>query len=138
MESDNVNGTGDHLSIRDVEHFLQFQPVPLRDLVLELRELVLTTVPQAAETLRWKGLLYYRPELGGPVRGSLCQITLHKGHVRLGFIHGAFLPDPAGLMHDEGRKAKRYVPFWPGEAVDWQALQALIEAASRFDSQDSM
>ena len=46
---------GDHLSIRD--------------LVLELRELVLTTAPQAAEALSWKGLVYFRPELGGPMRG---------------------------------------------------------------------
>jgi hypothetical protein len=129
---------GDHLSIRDVERFLQFQPPPLRDLVLELRDLVLSTIPAASEALRWKGLVYFRPELGGPVRGSLCQISLHKDHVRLGFIHGAFLPDPSGLLRNEGRKAKRFVPLWPGESVDWQALGELIAAAGRFDPIDSM
>ncbi len=124
---------GDHLSIRDVERFLQFQPAPLRDLAIELRELVLTTVPQAAEALRWKGLVYFRPELGGPVRGSLCQISLHQDHVRLGFIHGAFLSDPQGLLQNEGRQAKRFIPLWPGEPVDWDALRALVQAAGVFD-----
>ncbi len=128
---------GDHLSIRDVERFLQFQPPDLRDLVLELRELVLTTAPQAAEALRWKGLVYFRPELGGPVRGSLCQISLHPDHVRLGFIHGAFLPDPCGLLINEGRKAKRYVPLAPGKPVDWEALGAMVQAASIYDPANS-
>jgi hypothetical protein len=39
---------GDHLSIRDVERFLLFQPPGLRELALELCDLVLTAVPQAA------------------------------------------------------------------------------------------
>jgi hypothetical protein len=129
---------GEHLSIRDVEHFFQFQPAPLRDLALELRDLVLSTIPAAAEALRWKGLVYFRPELGGVVRGSLCQISLHKDHVRLGFIHGAFLPDPSGLLKNEGRKSKRFIPLWPGERVDWDAVGALIAAAGRFDPIDSV
>jgi hypothetical protein len=128
-----VNEIGNHLSIRDVERFLLFQPPSLRELALELRDLVLTAVPQAAEVLRWKGLVYFRPELGGPVRGSLCLITLHKDHVRLGFIHGAFLPDPSELLQSEGRKYKRFVALPAGEEPDWEALRDLVTAAAIYD-----
>jgi hypothetical protein len=67
------------------------------------------------------------------VRGSLCQITLHIDHVRLGFIHGAFLSDPSKLLQSEGRKFKRFVALPVGEEPDWQALRDLVTAAAIYD-----
>lgn len=53
-----------------------------------------------------------------------------KEHINVGFFHGAFLPDPAGLLNGTG-KQMRHVKVKPGVAVDEAALEALIAAAYR-------
>ncbi len=50
----------------------------------------------------------------------------------LAFIHGAFLPDPEGLLEGE-QIAKRFVKLTSYEQVPWDAIQNLIDASSRFD-----
>jgi hypothetical protein len=54
----------------------------------------------------------------------------YTAHVSVGFFHGAFLPDPAGLLRGTG-KHMRHVRLQPGQAVDSAALEALIHAAYR-------
>jgi len=53
-----------------------------------------------------------------------------KEHVNVGFFHGAFLPDPTGLLNGTG-KHMRHVKVKPGVAVNEAALEALIAAAYR-------
>jgi hypothetical protein len=59
----------------------------------------------------WKGISYYFKERGGPVSAGICQINVLEDHVRLGFIHGAYLPDPRDLLEGD-RKVKRFVPAY--------------------------
>ena len=49
-------------------------------------------------------------------------------HVNVGFFHGAVLPDPAGLLHGNG-KFMRHVKLRPGTAINAAALSRLIEVA---------
>ena len=79
------------LSTRLVETYLQSQIVPpeLRDIVMELRSLIVSIAPNATETCYRTGIKYYAAERGGPVSAGLCQINLQPDHVRLAFIHGA-------------------------------------------------
>ena len=49
-------------------------------------------------------------------------------HVNLGFFRGAELADPRGLLQGTGRRM-RHVKLRPGDGVDVQALQALVEQA---------
>jgi hypothetical protein len=49
-------------------------------------------------------------------------------HVNVGFFHGATLPDPAGLLQGTGT-FMRHVKLVPGAAVDFAALEVLIDAA---------
>jgi hypothetical protein len=60
---------GEYLSLVEVERYLQHKPPSLRDVALELRNLVATVAPQAAERILWKGLSYQK-ETGWP--SDLC------------------------------------------------------------------
>jgi hypothetical protein len=112
----------------EITKLLENQPDHVCDLVMELRELVLTTAPEATETFRWKGLCYYKAYEGGIVKGSVCQIAIEDDCVHLAFIHGAFLPDPDGLLQGD-RKAKRYIPIRSPKDIRRAAFKKLIRAA---------
>ncbi|KQV48929.1 hypothetical protein ASC95_22180 [Pelomonas sp. Root1217] len=55
-------------------------------------------------------------------------VNAFTAHVNVGFFKGAELPDPAGLLQGAG-KSMRHVKLRPGEAIDENALRALIAAA---------
>jgi len=120
------------LSNHEIEAFLQNTPAQFQDIVLELRNLIVSAAPDAVEVVRWGGLSYFHPGGGGIVSAGICQIGIHEDHVRLAFIHGAFLPDPAGLLEGD-RKAKRYVRIASYEKAPWDEMKELILASSRFD-----
>src|SRR5512139_841398 len=103
-----------------------------RDIVCELRDLVAAIAPTATETLHRKGFSYYYAERGGPVSAGICQINLHGDHIRLAFNHGAFLPDPQGLLRGD-RLVKRYVKIASFDQAPWDDVQALIAASAKFD-----
>lgn len=125
-------GNGEFLALVEVEKFLQHKPADLRDLALELRNIVAMVAPQAAERILWKGLSYHDPDRGGPVKGGICQIEFREDHVRLSFIHGTFLEDPKGLLKGN-RLAKRYVRLESYENAPWEYLQTLITSSAAFD-----
>lgn len=123
-------------STRDFEACLaQLAPYlssDLRDSVCELRSLVVSSAPTAAETMHRKGFSYYYAERGGPVSAGICQINLHGDHIRLAFNHGAFLPDPKRLLRGN-RLAKRYLRLASFDQAPWDDVQALIMASAHFD-----
>jgi hypothetical protein len=120
------------LPCHSLDQFLQPHPADLQEIVLELRNIVVAAAPDAAETLHWYGLSYYHGGGGGPVSAGICQIAVHADHVRLGFVHGAFLPDPKRLLEGD-RKYKRFVRIHSYEDAPWDDLKDLIMASSRFD-----
>ena len=119
------------MATSDVTTFLNSLPPEVRDLVLALRAVVQRTVPQAEESVLWGGLSYHRPEVGGRVKGAVCQIVVKDSQVRLDFIHGIRLPDPSGLLHGH-RVSKRFVPIQTTADVERPALAALICAAAQW------
>lgn len=120
------------LSYRELEPYLQKLNPALVDIVLELRNLIASIAPGVTEVLLWGGLTYYAAERGGPVSAGVCQIGFEKDHIRLAFIHGAFLPDPHRLL-EGSRKAKRFVRLTSYEDAPWEDLQELIRASANFD-----
>jgi hypothetical protein len=118
------------LPVAVVQAWLRHKPRELADIAMGLRDLVVGEAPQASERILWRGLCYHDPGRGGPVKGSLCQIEFHPGHVRLSFIHGAFLEDPAGLLEGD-RKVKRFVKLFTYDSVPWEDLARLIGSASK-------
>lgn len=94
----------------ELKVFLDGLLVEVRELVVALRNVIRRTIPEAEESILWDGLSYHRPEIGGRVKGAVCQINAKRGQVRLDFIHGIHLADPRGLLQGD-RKSKRFVPI---------------------------
>ncbi|MBI5352668.1 MAG: DUF1801 domain-containing protein [Chloroflexi bacterium] len=120
------------LPIHHIENFLKFTPPNLQEIVLELRNVIFSVAPDAAEVVRWGGLSYFHEGRGGIVSAGICQIGIEKDHIRLAFIHGAFLDDPRKLLRGT-QKAKRYVEIASYEDAPWDDLKELIVSASKFD-----
>jgi hypothetical protein len=120
------------LPIHQIQSFLQHTPTHLQDIVLELRNVVAAIAPDAVEVIRWGGLSYFHEGGGGIVSAGICQIEMHKDHVRLAFIHGAFLSEPRGLFEGT-QKYKRYLRLKSYDDTPWDYLKQLIEEASQFD-----
>jgi hypothetical protein len=102
-----------------------------RRLVSALRNVVRRAIPDATESQLWGGLSYHRPEVGGRVKGAVCQIVF-KGDVRLDFIHGIRLTDSSGLLRGN-RKSKRFVHIASIADAERPELLALIKEAAGLD-----
>jgi hypothetical protein len=115
-----------------VEAFLDALPPDTSQLVLALRDVVRRTVPHVEESLLWGGLSYHRPQVGGRVKGAVCQIGVKGGQVRLDFIHGIRLADPCGLLQGD-RLSKRFVPIGTVTDAERPEIVALIQEAATLD-----
>lgn len=120
------------LPIHHIESFLKFTPQPLQEIVLELRNIIAEAAPDAAEVVRWGGLSYFHEGRGGIVSTGICQIGIEKDHIRLAFIHGAFLKDPRKLLRGTG-KAKRYIEINSYGTAPWEYFKKLVKASANLD-----
>ena len=116
----------------DLKAFLSGAPAEVSEVVLALRDVILWTVPQAEESLAWGALSYHRPQVGGRVKGAVCQIVIRRGEVRLDFIHGIRLSDPKGLLQGD-RVSKRFVLIRTIAHAMRPEIAALIREAAALD-----
>lgn len=112
-------------------HFAHISP-ELVDIYRELRSIIATAAPGVTETLHSRGTSYYYPDRGGPVSAGVCQIVVRPDHIQLGFVHGAFLPDPLHLLQGE-QIAMRHLPLTRYDSTPWDAIAELIHWHARFD-----
>jgi hypothetical protein len=103
-----------------------------KEVVLALRNVVHRTVPQAEESVLWGSLSYHRPQVGGRVKGAVCQIVVKHGQVRLDFIHGVRLADPCGLLQGN-RLSKRFVLIETVGDAERAEVATLIREAAALD-----
>jgi hypothetical protein len=94
--------------------------------------LITSVAPDAAEVRHSKGFSYFHDQRGGTVSAGICQIIIFEDHVRLAFIHGAFLADPLGLLVGEA-KYKKYIRITSYENAPWDYLKSMIAESSNFD-----
>ena len=120
------------LSLHEIELFLRRTPRDLQDIVLELRDIIASVAPDAVEVIRWGGLSYFHEGRGGVVSAGICQVEIHKDHIRLAFIHGTFLSEPRQLFEGT-QKYKRYVRLSSYADAPWDYLKLLIGEASQLD-----
>jgi hypothetical protein len=57
-------------------------------------------------------------------------VNVFTAHMNVGFVYGALLPDPAGLLEGTGRLG-RHVKVRPGAEPDPEQMNALIDHAYR-------
>jgi hypothetical protein len=117
------------LTPEQLTNFLAGVPSEFCDTILELRDFVLRTTPAVDEAIRFHALCYFKPGLRyGAIGGNVCMIAPKQACIRLDFIHGAFLPDPAGLLQGSA-KSKRYVEIHSARDIQRGPIQALLRAA---------
>jgi hypothetical protein len=90
----------------------------------KVRAIIHAADPEIVEEWKW---------MGTPVwshGGVVCTGETYKSVVKMTFLKGASLPDPAGLFNSslEGN-ARRAIDIREGETIDEAALQDLIRAA---------
>jgi hypothetical protein len=111
----------------EVLQFLSEYPAAVADLGRQLREIVRSAIPGAAEELDRPGRVIgygFGPGYGGLV----CTIIPSKKGVKLGVVYGARLPDPHGLLEGPG-KQHRYVAFAKPADLEKAGLKDLLRAA---------
>ena len=96
-----------------------------KDALRELRSIILNTVPDAAEALKWGQPCYSRV-------GLFCYLQRAKQHVTLGFQKGALMKDPAGLLRGSG-KEMRHLKFERSDDIDEARCVGYIQEALRLD-----
>ena len=103
--------------------------------LLSARRAILKSVPACHERVKWGALSYQKPDPDAAVKGGICQLYHWRGQVLVGFIHGAFLPDPARLLQGTA-KAKRTLPIPDAAFLKDKRFLDLLRAAARFDPCD--
>lgn len=117
----------------EIAELMRDWPNEVCDLALELREFVLKAAPQVDEKIAFHALCYYKSgQPYGVIGGNVCVIGPRDDVLHLGFIHGAFLPDPEGLLQGTA-KSKRHIEFRSSKDVRCMALRDLIRAAVEYD-----
>ena len=89
-----------------------------------MRELIHQADPGVVEEWKWMGTPVWSHD------GILCTGESYKAVVKLTFLKGASLPDPARLFNASlDGNARRAIDLREGEEVDAEAFKALIRAA---------
>jgi hypothetical protein len=89
-----------------------------------LRALIKEADPEVVEEWKWRGVPVWERD------GIICTGETYKAVVKMTFAKGASIEDPAGLFNSslEGN-TRRAIDFHEGEAINEEALKALIRAA---------
>jgi hypothetical protein len=94
-----------------------------------LRALIHEADPEVVEEWKWMGTPVWAHD------GDICTGETYKAVVKLTFMKGASLPDPAGLFNSslEG-KTRRAIDFKEGQKLDEEAFKALIRVAAELNA----
>lgn len=94
------------------------------EMLSKVRELIKEAEPDVVEEWKW---------MGTPVwsyNGIICTGESYKAAVKLTFLKGASLKDPAKLFNSSlDGNARRAIDIREGEAIDASAFKALIREA---------
>lgn len=98
------------------------------ELLARLRALIHEADPDVVEEWKWSNPVWSH-------HGLICTGEAYQQVVKMTFPKGASLDDPTGLFNSslEG-KVRRAIDFREGEAIDEEALKALIRAAVAFNT----
>jgi hypothetical protein len=97
--------------------------------LVDARRIILGVDAGITEEWKWMGAPVWELD------GILVVGNIFKKKVKIGFMYGASLEDPAGIFNGElGGNQRRSVEFFEGDAIPQDALAALIRAAIVFNA----
>ena len=115
------------MTSRSAEEILKPYPDEVQALTNQARRLLLKLLPGAEESVDPSAaVLSYG--YGPGYRGMVCTLILSKSGVKLGFVRGAELNDPDGLLEGSG-KTHKYVQLHTASDLKRPALKQLIKTA---------
>lgn len=94
-----------------------------------IRALVKKAIPGVVEEWKWRGVpVWYRD-------GMICTGETYKDHVKMTFAKGARLDDPKRLFNASlDGNVRRAIDFREGDAIEADALMALLRAAAALNT----
>jgi hypothetical protein len=112
---------------RSAEEVLESYSSEVQVLADQARRLLLKLLPAAEETVDpTLAILSYG--YGPGYRGMICTLLLSKSGVKIGFVNGAELPDPAQLLEGSGKKHK-YIQLKTASDLNRSSVKQLVKAA---------
>jgi hypothetical protein len=99
------------------------------------RAIIMSADPAIVEEIKWR-----KPSnpAGVPVwsrDGIICTGETYKTYVKLTFMYGASLNDPAGLFNaGTGGGTRRAIDIKEGDKINEKALKALVREAAAFNT----
>lgn len=98
------------------------------EVLRRMRELIKEADSDVVEEWKWMGTPVWSHD------GILCTGESYKDKIKLTFLNGASLPDPAMLFNASlAGNARRAVDIYQGVQIDVDAFSALIRAAVAFN-----
>jgi hypothetical protein len=99
------------------------------EMLSRLRALIRQADPEVVEDWKWRGVPVWYHD------GMICTGETYKATVKMTFAKGAALEDPAGLFNASlDGNTRRAIDFREGDAIDEEALKALVQAAVRLNT----
>lgn len=89
-----------------------------RELVLGIREVVLSTDEQVKEGIKWGSIAFFNQK-------NICGYRVAKGHVTLLFMEGASLNDTHNILNGTGAKA-RTIKVTKPEEIPTEGIRDLV------------
>ncbi len=111
---------------KNVEAWFDTSSNEQKPILLKLRELVLATDENFAETIKWGQPCY-------SLNSLVCYLQKAKTHVTLGFQKGAYLNDSLELLEGSG-KDMRHIKIALTDEINFQPLKALLKEAVKYDT----
>lgn len=102
----------------------------VQSLALAARRVILSEAPEASEFVYEVYTIANHFTFTQRLGDAFVFTTAHSNWVNLGFNYGAYLPDPDGLLHGEG-KLIRHVRISHAADLDVPGVKELIRAAIR-------
>jgi len=98
-------------------------------MLARVRALIHEAVPGVVEEWKWMDTPVWSSD------GILCTGESYKSHVKLTFLKGASLADPAGLFNASlDGNARRAIDIHEGSGLDPDAFRALIQSAAALNA----
>jgi hypothetical protein len=105
-----------------VDAYIARLPHWQRDICQRLRDLIHSADPEVVETIKRTVQPYF------VLQGNICALLAAKDHVNLFLYDGGIVPDPEGIITaGHTNKAARTISFRQGEAINRQALTAMLK-----------
>ena len=106
---------------KDIETYVNGLSDFQKEIVLAIREIVLSADPKMKEAIKWGSIAFYNNK-------NVCGFRVAKAHITLLFMEGASLKNKDNILQGNGAKARTY-KILKVENINAKALTALVKEA---------